>query len=102
MLLHPAVGHLSRIEPAGRGGFAAVAEQADKQYVKGLIMAVRSKVLEGHSLAVSLGDHGNSFNSLYRATVAAGEQSGFLDKVLENLADYEERQFSATEMSKWP
>ena len=75
---------------------AAVAEQADKQYVKGLIMAVRSKVLEGHSLAVSLGDHGNSFNSLYRATVAAGEQSGFLDKVLENLADYEERQFSAT------
>ena len=75
---------------------AAVAEQADKQYVKGLIMAIRSKVLEGHSLAVSLSDHGSSFNSLYRATVAAGEQSGFLDKVLENLDDYEERQFSAT------
>jgi len=75
---------------------AAVAEQADKQRVKGLIMAVRSKVLEGYSLAVSLSDHEGSFNSLYRATVAAGEQSGFLDKVLENLADYEERQFSAT------
>ena len=75
---------------------AAVAEQADKQHVKGLIMAVRSKVLEGHSRAVSLSDHSSSFNALYRATVAAGEQSGFLDKVLENLADYEERQFSAT------
>jgi hypothetical protein len=75
---------------------AAVAEQADKQRVKGLIMAVRSKVLEGYSLAVSLSDHEGSFNGLYRATVAAGEQSGFLDKVLENLADYEERQFSAT------
>ena len=75
---------------------AAVAEQADKQRVKGLIMAVRSKVLEGYSLAVSLSDHEGSFNALYRATVAAGEQSGFLDKVLENLADYEERQFSAT------
>lgn len=75
---------------------AAVAEQADKQHVKGLIMAIRSKVLEGYSLAVSLGDHTGSFNSLYRATVSAGEQSGFLDKVLENLADYEERQFAAT------
>ena len=75
---------------------AAVAEQAEKQHVKGLIMAIRSKVLEGHSLAVSLSDHSSSFNALYRATVAAGEQSGFLDKVLENLADYEERQFSAT------
>ena len=75
---------------------AAVAEQADKQHVKGLIMAIRSKVLEGYSLAVSLGDHKGSFDSLYRATVSAGEQSGFLDKVLENLADYEERQFAAT------
>jgi general secretion pathway protein F len=45
---------------------------------------------------VSLSDHSSSFNALYRATVTAGEQSGFLDKVLENLADYEERQFSAT------
>jgi general secretion pathway protein F len=43
-----------------------------------------------------LSDHSSSFNALYRATVTAGEQSGFLDKVLENLADYEERQFSAT------
>jgi len=75
---------------------AAVAEQAEKQHVKGLIMAIRSKVLEGHSLAVSLSDHSSSFNALYRATVTAGEQSGFLDKVLENLADYEESQFSAT------
>ena len=75
---------------------AAVAEQADKQHVKGLIMAIRSKVLEGYSLAVSLGDHTGSFDSLYRATVSAGEQSGFLNKVLENLADYEERQFAAT------
>ena len=75
---------------------AAVAEQAEKQHVKGLIMAVRSKVLEGYSLAVSLDEHPTSFSGLYRATVAAGEQSGFLDKVLENLADYEERQFAAT------
>ena len=82
------LGHLDRVR-LPRGGnlvgsslpieaaLAAVAEQADKQHVKGLIMAIRSKVLEGYSLAVSLGDHTGSFNSLYRATVSAGEQSGF-------------------------
>ena len=52
-------------------------------------------MLEGHSLASSLGDYPGSFNDMYRSTVAAGEQSGHLDKVLENLADYSERQFEA-------
>lgn len=73
----------------------AVAQQAEKQHVRALMMAVRSRVLEGHSLAASLGEFPASFNALYRSTVAAGEQSGFLDRVLENLADYTERQFEA-------
>lgn len=75
---------------------AAVAEQSEKQYVRALVMAIRSKVLEGFTLAGSLGEYPGSFNSLYRSTVSAGEQSGYLDNVLENLADYQERQFSAT------
>ncbi len=73
----------------------AVAQQAEKQPVRALVMAVRSRVLEGQSLAASLGEFPASFNTLYRSTVAAGEQSGFLDRVLENLADYTERQFEA-------
>jgi general secretion pathway protein F len=32
---------------------------------------------------------------MYRSTVASGEQSGHLDRVLENLADYQERQFES-------
>jgi general secretion pathway protein F len=75
---------------------AAVAEQSEKQYVRALVMAIRSKVLEGFTLAVSLNEFPGSFNALYRSTVAAGEQSGYLDNVLENLANYQERQFSAT------
>ena len=75
---------------------AAVAEQSEKQYVRALVMAIRSKVLEGFTLAGSLGEYPGSFNALYRSTVSAGEQSGYLDNVLENLADYQERQFSAT------
>jgi len=75
---------------------SAVAQQADRQHISALILGIRSKVLEGHSLASSLREYPNSFSGLYCSSVAAGEQSGHLDKVLENLADYLERQFEST------
>ena len=65
----------------------AIAQQTEKQSMRSLVMAIRSKLLEGHSLAGSLADYPGSFSHLYRSTIAAGEQSGFLDKVLDNLAD---------------
>ena len=55
-----------------------------------MMAAVRSRVLEGHTLAVALGDFPHVFSDLFRSTVAAGEQSGHLDVVLERLADYTE------------
>ena len=73
----------------------AVAQQSEKQHVRALVMGIRSRVLEGHSLASSLADYPRSFNGMYTSTVAAGEQSGHLDKVLDNLADYQERQFES-------
>lgn len=69
-----------------------VAEQADKNKTKHIIMAVRAKVLEGHSLATAMLSFPAVFSNLYRATVAAGEQTGKLDSVLERLADYTEQQ----------
>jgi general secretion pathway protein F len=75
---------------------SAVAQQTEKQHVSALILGIRSKVLEGHSLASSLREYTNSFSMLYCSSVAAGEQSGYLDRVLENLADYLERQFEST------
>ena len=90
------VGSSMPIEEALR----AVAEQTEKQRVATLIMAVRSKVLEGYTLAASLREHPRSFNTLFCSTVAAGEQSGYLSKVLENLADYIERQYEATSSVK--
>lgn len=73
----------------------AVAQQSEKQHVRALIMGIRSRVLEGHSLAGSLAQYPGSFNDMYRSTVAAGEQSGHLGRVLENLADYQERTFES-------
>jgi general secretion pathway protein F len=68
----------------------AVGQQAEKPRLKSILLGVRSRVMEGHSLADGLGEFPHAFPEIYRATVAAGEQSGHLDPVLERLADYTE------------
>lgn len=68
----------------------AVGQQNDQPRTKSILAGVRSKVIEGHSLADGLGEFPQAFPDLYRATVAAGEQSGHLDVVLDRLADYTE------------
>lgn len=72
-----------------------IASQSDKKRVQRVLMAVRSKVLEGHALATALADFPSTFSSLYRSTVRAGEQSGYLDTVLDNLASFLEERFQA-------
>ncbi len=72
------------------GALKAVSKQSEKQRLKSIILAVRSKVVEGHSLANSFQEFPKAFPEIYRATVAAGEQSGHLDLVLSQLADYTE------------
>jgi general secretion pathway protein F len=69
----------------------AVAEQCDKNTLKSMVMAVRTKVTEGYGLAESMSEFPQVFNHLYRAMVAAGEKSGHLDTVLNRLADYTEQ-----------
>jgi len=68
----------------------AVSQQAEKPRLRSMLMAVRSRVMEGHSLAAGLSDFSHVFPELYRTTVEAGEQSGHLERVLERLADYTE------------
>jgi len=68
----------------------AVSQQTEKARLKSMLLAVRSRVMEGHTLATGLGDYPHVFPELYRTTVSAGEQSGHLEVVLERLADYTE------------
>lgn len=67
---------------------SAVARQAGKDRVERILLAVRAKVLEGHSLARSLGEFPKAFPEMYQATVAAGESSGHLEQVLDQMAEY--------------
>lgn len=72
---------------------AAVAKQSPNTHIKSLMLAVRSHVLEGLSLARAL-QQAASFPPLYIATIAAGEKSGHLDLILNQLADYTENRFA--------
>lgn len=69
---------------------STTARQTEKRNVKHILSAVRSRVVEGHSLADGFKMFPSVFPDMYRATVAAGEQSGHLDAVLERMADYTE------------
>lgn len=69
---------------------AALAEQNDDVRARTLVVSLRAKVMEGSSLAAGLAESPESFPEIYRASIAAGEQSGKLDQVLARLADYSE------------
>ena len=70
--------------------YLAVSRQTNKKPVKKILLAVRSRVLEGHALSDALQEYPRVFDSMYCASVHAGEQSGLLDVVMERLADHME------------
>jgi general secretion pathway protein F len=72
------------------GALRAVSKQSEKPRVASIMLAIRSRVVEGHSLESALSEFPQAFPDLYRATVGAGEHSGHLDLVLEQLSDYTE------------
>ncbi|MHB8623482.1 MAG: type II secretion system inner membrane protein GspF [Sulfuricaulis sp.] len=68
----------------------ALIEQTESARSRSILAGVRTRVLEGQSLARGLAQFPESFPDIFRSMVDAGEQSGRLDDVLERLADYTE------------
>lgn len=68
----------------------AVSQQTEKPRVQSIILGTRARVMEGHTLAGGFAEFPRVFPEIYRATISAGEQSGYLDAILERLADYTE------------
>ena len=65
----------------------ALADEAEEDRQRDLLAHLRSEVNAGSSFARSLATAPRDFDDVYRAVVAAGEQSGALGGVLERLAD---------------
>lgn len=72
-------------------------EQSEKQSIRELMAAIRTDVLAGTSLSKALARHPRQFPDIYRALIAAGEESGKLGTVLASLADYIEERAKLTQ-----
>lgn len=69
----------------------ALAQQSEKPAQRQLLSALRQSVLEGCSLGDAIKAFPRVFTPLYHAMICAGEASGRLDYVLEQLAGYSEQ-----------
>ena len=78
------IGSDIRIEEALR----IAAQQTEGQPIGVVLTDVRSAILEGRSFAAALARHPKVFPEFYRASIAAGEQSGKLTTVLSHLTDF--------------
>ena len=85
------VGTDIRVEEALR----LVAAQAAATPVAELLLNVRGRILDGGSFATALAEHPAVFPEFFRASVAAGEQSGKLSQVLSHLADFVDSRYRA-------
>lgn len=65
----------------------ALSDEADDDKQGQLMAAIRAEVNAGSSLGRALGQHPGEFPAIDLAVIAAGEQSGHLGQVLEQLAN---------------
>ena len=72
-------------------GFEIVGSGNDNPAVQRLILAIKADVESGTALAPALGKHPLYFDDLFVSLVAAGEQAGALEGLLEKIADYKEK-----------
>lgn len=72
-------------------GLEIVAQGSEKDKLKKLIYDIRADVNGGSDLSTALSKHPVFFDDLYVSLVAAGEQSGSLEAMLDRLALYKEK-----------
>ncbi|MEM7708960.1 MAG: type II secretion system F family protein [Pseudomonadota bacterium] len=72
-------------------GFDIVAGGQNNPRMKDMLVDIKNNIESGSSLSESLAKHPVQFDELYVNLVAAGEQAGVLDTLLDEIATYKER-----------
>jgi general secretion pathway protein F len=66
---------------------STLSQEAETPRQRDLVSALREEVNAGATFAKALAQHPREFSAIYLAVIAAGEQSGHIDMVLESLAE---------------
>ena len=69
----------------------AIGKGHEKKSMEDMLGSITTDVESGTSLSVALAKHPLHFNRLYTSLVAAGEESGKLDTLLDRVATYQEK-----------
>lgn len=71
--------------------FDIVAEGLDNPTMRNLVIAIKTDIESGNSLAGALRKHPIYFDDLFCSLVQSGEQSGALETMLDRIATYKEK-----------
>ena len=77
-------------------GLELLSAQATDKALRTVLFEVINDLRRGKGLSTALAQHPHVFSTLYCKLISVGEQTGSLEAVLRNLADYTERQSAAT------
>lgn len=78
-------------------GLSIVSQQTHSRKIRGILLTLRTRILEGYSFSQGLEEYVHVFPGVYRAAVSVGEQAGRLHEVLNRLAEYAEQVYESRE-----
>jgi type IV pilus assembly protein PilC len=75
-------------------------EQSVNRALKKVLGEIISDLRSGHQLSRALGKHPRVFSTIYCQLLSVGEQSGDLETILKQIADYMEREITTAKETK--
>lgn len=72
--------------------FHTLATYQENERMRGIVSSLREDILKGSSISHSVGKQSSTFPPIFRALVEVGEETGRLPEILQELAEYQEKE----------